>query len=434
MDRPDPIDLLDAENRDRLPGLVPVRWQRMLASPFAFLRGAAVVMAHDLAATPVTGIMVQACGDAHVANFGVFATPERNLVFDITDFDETLPGPWEWDVKRLAASAVVAGRDAGIAEAACRAAAEAGIRSYRQAMAGLADTTALGVWYTRVDEHTTKVLRHGRSGARLEALFTAARRQTSATALPALTELTEAGTWRIVDHPPVVTHDGIAEHEAALRRLVTTYGETLSDDRRVLLERFALRDFALKAVGVGSVGTRCFVALLVSDMDEPLFLQVKEAGRSVLAPWWGASSKTGEGRRVVAGQRIMQADSDIFLGWAETDGLDFYVRQLRDMKGSANFATMRAGVLVDYLTLCGWTLARAHARTGQAPEIAGYLGGGPTFDRAVTRFAVAYADQTAHDHQALADAVRAGRVNATPPSSARRAARAGQDGAGGGPS
>ena len=410
-DRADPVALLETQNRRRVPELVPLRWQRMLASPFGFLRGAAVVMAHDLATTPKTGIMVQACGDAHVANFGVFATPERQLIFDVTDFDETLSAPWEWDVKRLAASAVVAGRDAGIGESACLTAAETGVREYRKAMLEFAETTALGVWYSRVDEHTTSVLRHGRSPAQLEQLFTSARRQTSQTALPALTELTKAGSWRIVDHPPLVTHDGIAEHRHELERLVRTYRDTLTDDRRVLLERFELRDFARKAVGVGSVGTRCYVALLVSDMDEPLFLQVKEADRSVLAPWGGRWTAS-EGRRVVAGQRIMQADSDIFLGWAEAEHLDFYVRQLRDMKGSANFATMRAGVLADYLRLCGWTLARAHARGGAAAEIAGYLGKGVAFDRALTRFSVAYADQTTRDHAALVDAERSGRIHA----------------------
>jgi len=410
--RRDPVELLEEQNADRLPWLVPLRRGRMSASPFAFYRGTARIMAADLAATPTTGLTVQLGGDAHLANFGAYASPERALVFDANDFDETLPGPWEWDVKRLATSAVVAGRDAGIGEAASHAAAETGVRAYRKAMLELAETTALGVWYSRVDEHTTRVLRHGRTPAELEQLFTQARRKTSDTALPALTEMTEAGTWRIVDHPPLVTHDGIAEHRHDLERLVRTYRQTLTDDRRVLLERFELRDFARKTVGVGSVGTHCYVALLVSDMDEPLFLQVKEADRSVLAPWWGGIGTATEGRRVVAGQRIMQANSDIFLGWAEAEHLDFYVRQLRDMKGSANFATMRAGVLADYLQLCGWTLARAHARTGAAAEIAGYLGKGVAFDRALTRFAVAYADQTTRDHAALVAAQRSGRVRA----------------------
>ena len=408
--RPDPLTLLATQNRNRLPQLVPLRWARMLASPFAFLRGAAVVMAHDLAATPTTGITVQACGDAHVANFGVFASPERNTLFDVTDFDETLPGPWEWDVKRLAASAVVAGRDAGMTEPACRAAAQTGIRAYRKAIQHFAVMTALDTWYARVDETATARLRAGHARTDLTKLFRKARRQTSATALPRLAALTRAGDWRIVDHPPVVSHDGIGEHTETLRRLFDTYRHSLSDDRRLLLDRFELRDFALKAVGVGSVGTRCFVALLESDVGEPLFLQVKEASTSVLTVAGAAPAHDSEGRRVVAGQRIMQADSDIFLGWAHAGGSDYYVRQLRDQKGSANFAAMRPGALRDYLTLCGWTLARAHARGGPAAAIAGYLGRAPTFDRAVRRFAVAYADQTARDHAALADAVRQGRT------------------------
>jgi len=287
-------------------------------------------------------------------------------------------------------------------------------RNRLEAMRRYAEETALATWYSHVDEETTRLLRRGRSRSELEALFAKARQATSATALPALAQLTRAGEWRIVDHPPVVSHDGIGEHEARLRRLFATYRETLTDDRRVLLDRFELRDFAMKVVGVGSVGTRCFVALLASDVDEPLFLQVKEAQASALDAFVARDDPVEEGRRVVSGQRLMQADSDIFLGWAEADGRDFYVRQLRDMKGSANFATMRPGVFRDYLELCGLTLARAHARSGSAPEIGGYLGRGPAFDDAITRFAVAYADQTAADHRALRDAVRSGRIDAGP--------------------
>jgi uncharacterized protein (DUF2252 family) len=407
------VALLEAQNADRLPALVPLRWARMLPSPFTFLRGAAVVMAADLASTPTTGITVQVCGDAHIANFGVFASPERNLLFDVTDFDETLRAPWEWDLKRLAASAVVAARTAGLNEWVGQAAAATGVRAYRVAMRRYAGETVLASWYSQVDEETTtRLLRRGRSRNELEAMFAKARDATSATALPTLATLTRAGEWRIVDHPPVVSHDGMGEHLAGLQRLYQTYRGSLEDDRRLLLDRFEVRDYALKVVGVGSVGTRCFVALLVSDVDEPLFLQVKEAQQSVLAPYAGADGTSREGRRVVTGQRIMQADSDIFLGWAEAEGRDFYVRQLRDMKGSANFATMRPGVFRDYLELCGLTLARAHARSGSAPEIAGYLGRGPVFDDAVTRFAVAYADQTAADHKRLRDAVRSGRIQA----------------------
>jgi uncharacterized protein (DUF2252 family) len=387
----------------------------MVASPFAFLRGAAAVMAADLASTPSTGITVQLGGDAHIANFGVFASPERDLLFDVTDFDETHLGPWEWDVKRLTASAVVAARDAGLGDAAGRAAAESGAGAYRQAMRQFGASTVLDTWYARLDEEATRVLLKGRSRAQLEQMFEAARSQTSTTALPQLVELTRAGEWRIVDHPPVVSHVGMADHERGLRKLIETYRHSLEDDRRLLFDQFTVRDFALKAVGVGSVGTRCYVALFESDAGEPLFLQVKEAEASVLAPYTPAQPGIREGRRVVSGQRIMQADSDIFLGWAEGDGTDYYLRQLRDMKGSANFATMHAEVLRDFVTRCGRTLARAHARSGVAPEIAGYLGGGRRFDRAVTEFAVAYADQTVRDHAALRDAVAAGRIDVKNP-------------------
>ncbi len=418
-DRADPVALLDAQNRNRLPELVPVRWARMVASPFAFLRGAAAVMAADLAPTPVTGITVQLGGDAHLANFGVFASPERDLLFDVTDFDETHRGPWEWDIKRLTASSVVAARDAGLGEGAARTAAEAAARAYRRSMRRFAAATVLDTWYARIDEEAARLLRRGRSRAKLEQLFDAARRQTSATALPQLADLTRAGTWRIVDHPPVVSHVGMAAHEPGLRTLMETYRHSLEDDRRLLLDQFTVRDFALKVVGVGSVGTRCFVALLESNVGEPLFLQVKEAEESVLAPYTPSQGNIREGRRVVAGQRIMQADSDIFLGWAEGDGVDYYIRQLRDMKGSADFATMGPDVLRDFVTLCGESLARAHARSGAAPEIDGYLGRSRRFDQALTEFAVAYADQTVRDHQALRDAVRAGRIDIKAPTASR---------------
>lgn len=406
--------MISEQNRTRLPELVPIRWARMLESPFGFLRGSAVVMTHDLARTPVTGIIVQACGDAHLANFGVFASPERNLIFDVNDFDETLAGPWEWDVKRLAASAVVAGRVAGIGESASRGAAQAGVRAYRQAMRRFAAMTVLDTWYSRADRQTAKVLLRKRGRAKLERLFAEARTRTSATALPRLAELTHAGDWRIIDHPPVVSHLRMDEHADEIRRLIATYRHSLSDDRRLLLERFAVHDIALQVVGVGSVGTRCFVALLVSDMGEPLFLQVKEADPSVLAPFWSTEPVKRQGRRVVAGQRVMQADTDIFLGWAEAADADYYVRQLRDMKASADFATMSRPVFRDYLQLCGWTIARAHARGGSAPQIAGYLGKGDRFDRAVTRFAARYADQTARDHASLQEAVARGRIAAHP--------------------
>jgi uncharacterized protein (DUF2252 family) len=323
-----------------------------------------------------------------------------------------MPAPWEWDVKRLAASAVVAGRDAGMGAATSRGLAETAVGAYRDATRYFSGLSALDTWYSRVDEAAMTRLRPGHSRKALAKLFSKARTETSATAFPALAELTRAGDWRILDHPPVVSHDGVAGRRADLLRLFTTYRDSLSDDRRRLLGRFEVRDFALKVVGVGSVGTRCFVALLESDLGEPLFLQVKEADRSALADYLPPAEHGREGRRVVTGQRIMQADSDIFLGWAHAGGDDYYVRQLRDQKGSADFTDIRPGALRDYLDLCGWTLARAHARSGAAAAIAGYLGRAPTFVDAIATFAVAYADQTRRDHAALVDAIRRGRVAA----------------------
>ncbi len=419
--RPDPIAVLDEQNRDRVADLVPVRWGRMLASPFAFLRGAAVVMAGDLATTPVSGITVQACGDAHVANFGVFASPERILLFDVNDFDETLPGPFEWDLKRLATSAVVVARGAGRRDALGVDAARAAVRSYRRHMRRYAAMGVIDIWYDRVDADPAV--------RALGPALSEARRDTSRAALPKLTELADDGARRIVDHPPLVTHDVGYDEAGTFRPLMRSYGLSLDDDRRVLLDRFTLVDVARKVVGVGSVGTRCYIALLTSDVGEPLFLQVKEAEASVLAEPLGAiddgaptptlpgapTPRPGrEGRRVVDGQKIMQAASDIFLGSASWRGRDYYVRQLRDMKGTVDLAALGAGAFVRYLELCGWTLARAHARSGPAAAIAGYVGGGDVFDDAVSRFAVAYADQTERDHALLVDAVRCGRVAATP--------------------
>lgn len=306
----------------------------------------------------------------------------------------------------------MAARGSPLGEEAGVAAATAAAASYREGIRDFAGPTVLDTWYARMDEKTAEVLARGRSAAALDDLFATARTKTSATALPALAELSDAGTWRIVDHPPVVTHEGIDQHEAGLRRLIDTYRHSLSDDRRLLLDHFELRDLALKVAGVGSVGTRCFVALLASDRDEPLFLQVKEAQASVLAAVrrrrLRPRSRPARRRRTAH----HAAGSDVFLGWASADGFDFYVRQLRDMKGSADFATMDATVLRDYLRLCGWSLARAHARLPDAAAIAGYLGAGDRFDRALADFAVAYADQTERDHQELVDAVKAGRIRA----------------------
>ena len=410
--RPDPITLLDEQNRERVPDLVPIRWGRMLQSPFAFLRGSAVVMTTDLATTPVSGIRVQACGDAHLANYGTFASPERALLIDVNDFDETLPGPWEWDVKRLAASAVVAARDAGFPEDAAAGAATAAVRSYRTRMAEYADMGVLDVWYSRVDAQSASALFERAGREQYEKLVAEAHRHTSQRALPKLTELTAGGERRIVDHPPLVTHDDFSENRERIHAIVDGYIESLTDEHRLLLGRFSLEDVARKVVGVGSVGTRCYIALLITGGGEPLLLQLKQAMASVLEPATGAAPWANNGHRVVTGQRTMQAASDMFLGWASANGIDLYLRQLYDMKGSPVVASMDATTLSEYTALCGWTLARAHARSGDPAEISGYLGTGDAFDVAVTRFAVAYADQTKHDHAALVEAVHAGRVAA----------------------
>jgi uncharacterized protein (DUF2252 family) len=421
--------LLDAENAGRLPDLVPVRWGRMLESPFAFLRGAAGLMAADLARTPSTGLHVQLCGDAHLANFGVFASPERRLLFDVNDFDETTAGPWEWDLKRLAASVVVVGRVSGIGAGHQEEAAHAAARSYRRRMASYAAMDVLDVWYERVDAKAALRTLGRRAPSPVRSAVTGAHRQTSRAELPKLTVRVDGDQRRIVDHPPLVTHAGVDEHREMLHGIMAHYRDSLESDRLALVERFELVDLARKVVGVGSVGTRCLVALLVSDIGDPLFLQVKEASTSALAPYvprrparaGGAAGRRRQpesprsgGRRVVAGQRLMQAASDIFLGWAHEGDTDFYVRQLRDMKGTVDASSLDARGLAGYAKLCGWALARAHARSGAAAEIAGYAGNGGVLDDAITRFALAYADQNERDYRLLVDAVRDGRIVASP--------------------
>ncbi|HLI74259.1 MAG TPA: DUF2252 domain-containing protein [Acidimicrobiales bacterium] len=418
-DRPDPVELLDAQNTTRLPQLVPVRWGRMLESPFAFLRGSAALMAADLASTPATGVNLQICGDAHLANFGVFASPERRLLFDVNDFDETTAGPWEWDLKRLVASAVVAARSAGLSRKDQEAAANAAARSYRTRLAEYAAMGVLDAWYASVDADAALRAMGRAVPESIRSTVARARRATSEKALPRLTELSAEGQRRIVDHPPVVSHDDMDLVDTTLRGLFRRYRETLEDERRVLLDRFEIVDFAQKVVGVGSVGTRCFIALLLSDLGDPLFLQVKEADRSALDPYLsrheaGGARRPGhtsQGRRVVDGQRLMQAASDIFLGWVDgVEGVDYYVRQLRDMKGSVDTASLASVGFDEYAQLCGWALARAHARSGRASLIAGYAGTGAALDIAMTRFALAYADQVERDHAQLAAAVKSGRV------------------------
>jgi uncharacterized protein (DUF2252 family) len=418
-DRPDPVDLLEEQAEDRLEELMPIRYGRMMVSPFTFMRGSAIVMAQDLAGTPTTGIHAQLCGDAHLLNFGAYASPERALLFDVNDFDETLPGPWEWDLKRLAASFVVAGRDNGFDPADCRAAAQASVASYRQRMAEFSEMGELEVWYSRVGEaEVTGLLSSARVGKKTtKKLSKNVRKARGRDSLQALSKLTGVvdGRRRIIDDPPLLVRipEG-DEVRAQINTILESYKRTLQEDRRHLLERYRFVDAARKVVGVGSVGTRAFVVLLEGrDRDDPLFLQVKEAGASVLEGHVTSSTYEHHGHRVVAGQRLMQAASDIFLGWFRgPEGRDFYWRQLKDMKGSAKVETMSPDELVLYAGVCGWALARAHARSGDRVEIAGYLGKSDRFDRAVADFAVAYADQNERDHAALCAAVRSGRLPA----------------------
>ena len=427
-DRPDPIGLLEQQAKTRVPELVPVRWGRMSVSPFTYFRGAALPMASDLAVTPVSGLAVQACGDAHLSNFGIFGSAERRLVFDVNDFDETLPGPWEWDVKRLAASLEVAARGNGFSGKQRREIILAAVGRYRQAMRDFAGMTNLDVWYAHVDVDQLRAQFDPQLKARQRKVvdkgLATARTRDSMQAVAKLTRTVD-GRPRIISDPPLVVpiDDLIPADtdretiEGQLRRLIAGYRRTLGTDRRYLLEQFEFCDMARKVVGVGSVGTRCWIVLMLGRDDaDPLFLQVKEAETSVLSRFVGASKFTNQGQRVVAGQRLMQASSDIFLGWQRTEaGLDgkprdFYVRQLRDWKLSVDIETMVPGGLRLYGALCGWTLARAHARSGDRIAIAAYLGGSDVFDRAVTQFAAAYADQNERDHQSLLDAVASGRI------------------------
>jgi len=412
-DRADPIAVIEATNRRRLPELVPIRWGRMLDSPFTFYRGAPAVLARDLSRTPGIDVNVQACGDAHLLNFGLFATPERRLSFDVNDFDETLPAPWEWDIKRLSASVVVAARSVGLDEQAGKDAAANVARAYRQAMDDFRQMDALDIWYTKVDVDDIMGLLRPEQRKRASKSVERARRHTNLQALDRLTEVDPDGERHIIDQPPTLVRLPVEGHEQLLQNVFQRYVDTLTDDRQYLLGRYDFVDFALKVVGVGSVGTRCFVALLANKVDNsPLFLQVKEAEHSVLAPFVGPSAHANHGERVVCGQRLMQSASDIFLGWTNYRRTHFYLRQLRDMKGSADIASMKASNLVEYAGLCAITLARAHARTVPPSLISGYLGTNETFDDAIVKFSVDYADQNERDYTELVDAVRSGRVEA----------------------
>jgi uncharacterized protein (DUF2252 family) len=404
----------------------------MMVSPFTYFRGAALPMASDLATTPVSGLAVQACGDAHLSNFGIFGSPERRLMFDVNDFDETLPGPWEWDVKRLAASLEVAARGNEFAAKQRREIVTAAVARYRQAMRSFAGMTNLEVWYAHVDMDQMRAQFDAQLQARqrkeVDKGLAKARTRDSMEEVAKLTRIVD-GQPRIIADPPLLVpiDDLIPEQtdrtafEEQFNSLIAKYRRTLETDRRFLLEQFRFADLARKVVGVGSVGTRCWIVLMLGRDDaDPLFLQVKEAEASVLSRFIGASKYTNQGQRVVAGQRLMQASSDIFLGWqrieAGLDGQqrDFYVRQLRDWKYSVDIETMVPRGMRMYGELCGWTLARAHARSGDRIAIAAYLGGSDVFDRAITQFAAAYADQNERDHKSLADAVASGRITAEP--------------------
>ena len=429
-DRADPIDLLEQQEASRVPELVPVRRGRMLVSPFTFFRGAALPMASDLAATPVSGLAVQACGDAHLSNFGIFGSAERRLVFDVNDFDETLPGPWEWDVKRLATSLEVAARDNGFSHKHRHRIVKSAVARYRSAMRDFSGMSNLDVWYARVDleelhrEFDSKL--KARQRKLVDKDLAKAHTRDSMQEVAKLTRVVD-GRPRIISDPPLlVPGDELVSprpeylaFEAQIRRLVTQYRRTLETDRRFLLESYAFADVARKVVGVGSVGTRCWIVLFLGrDSSDPLFLQVKEAEESVLSRFVGASSYTNQGERVVAGQRLMQATSDIFLGWERSEtGLDgksrdFYVRQLRDWKYSIPIESLAPRGMRLYGEMCAWTLARAHARSGDRIAIAAYLGSSNIFDKAVTQFASAYADQNERDHAALLEAVESGRLTA----------------------
>jgi uncharacterized protein (DUF2252 family) len=423
--RPDPIDLLQAQDTGRLQHLLPIKYGRMVGSPFAFLRGSAAVMAADLAFTPATGLRVQLCGDAHLSNFGVFATPERNLVFDINDFDETHHGPWEWDLKRLAASAVVAGRENGFSDEVNQQLATAVTRTYRQAMRRLAGMCTLDVWYYQVEaDHVLGVLEQASKLAKKSArkMVTKARTRTQAQTLEKLTEQAD-GRRRFLNDPPLLVRldEALSDEEKAqvseqnVERMWRDYLHSLPEERRLLLSRFRIADGALRVGGVGSVGTRCTILLLAGRTeDDALILQQKEAGPSVLAPYVTRRDYASQAERVVVGQRLIQAASDTFLGWHESSmtGIQYYWRQLKDMKGSVDVTTLDQAGLKTYLAVCGACLARAHARTGDAAGIAGYVGKGDALDRAFADFAVAYADQTKRDHQMLVAAVASGRIAA----------------------
>jgi uncharacterized protein (DUF2252 family) len=425
-DRTSPVDLLERQATTRIPELVPIRHGRMLASPFSYYRGAALPMASDLATTPNSGLLAQICGDAHLCNFGVFGSPERHLFFDVNDFDETAPGPWEWDVKRLAASLEIAGRDNGFPEQARKSGVRRAVRSYREAMLEFAQMPMLTVWYAHLDVDEMLPRFHSSlDRTQTPAVWKAIAKARAHDSVQAFSKLAEVvdGQCRILHQPPLITpvedlEEGI-DPEAVLEAMdgfLSSYQGTLRGEQRGLIEQYRFAHAARKVVGVGSVGTQAWILLLLDDQDDPLFLQVKEADASVLEEFTSPSEFSNHGERVVAGQRLMQAASDIFLGWERFDWLgderDYYIRQLRDWKGSADIAGMTHAGMELWGRMCGWTLARAHARSGDRVAIAAYLGKSDSFDRAIGKFSVAYADQNERDYQALKEAVASGRLAA----------------------
>ena len=417
--RTDPISILEEQAKTRLPDLVPIRYARMLTSPFAFLRGGAAIMAADLAANGLTtGMQVQACGDMHMANFGLFASAERNLVFGINDFDETLPGPWEWDLKRLVASIVAGGRFLGADKGLCKDAVRAAVSSYRTRMREYAFMGNMELWYSTIKEDDIRKSLKGTAKEGLKKMVDKARQRTHMQVLDKLTDLVD-DKYRLRDDAPFIVHVTHTETGKpiveALEMFLKSYIASLADDRRYLLSQYHIVDVVRKVVGVGSVGTRCWVIFLKGNHDEdPLFLQLKEAQPSVLEPYVGKSHYANHGQRVVAGQRLIQGAPDIFLGWGEQGGMQYYVRQMRDMKGGVEFDPKKVKVenLPQYASLCAWALALAHAKSGDPAMIAGYAGKSDELDEAMVKFAFAYADQTEKDFNALKESAKSGRINA----------------------
>ncbi len=411
-DRRDPVEVLLETEKDRLPELLPIRHGRMMQSPLSYLRGAAAMMAYDLSSTPNTGIRVQACGDCHLGNFGFFATPERNLVFDINDFDETIPAPWEWDLKRLASSLFVAGSDNKLSERRCLELVTFCGKYYRESIRELSTMNVLDMWYFQLNIDMMMSRAKDKEGRKIiEQYAQNARRNVTSHLYPKITNIVD-GHRQIVDEPPLIFH--LPERRAwpEIMELLKKYRNSLEPARRVLFDRYHFEDFAIKVVGVGSVGTRCGIGLFLAEANDPMILQLKEAVHSVLEPYAGKSEYDHQGQRVVEGQRLVQTTSDIMLGWVTVDGRDFYIRQMKDMKFAFNYLEADFDLLSRYALACGWALAKAHARSSDAAMIAGYLGKGDSFDKTLASFAQQYAKQNMLDYRALVEAVHSGRIEA----------------------